>query len=30
MFSLLSQGYGTYDGKAKKDPQEIPDQKVKN
>lgn len=29
MFSLLSQGYGTYDGTAKKDAQEIPDQKVR-
>ena len=28
MFSILSQGYGTYDGTAKKDVQEIPDQKV--
>lgn len=29
MFSLLSQGYGTYDGTAKKDVQEIPsEQKV--
>lgn len=30
MFSLLSQGYGTYDGTAKKDYQEIADQKVSN
>ena len=31
MFSLLSQGYGTYDGRAKKDSrQEIQDHKVTN
>lgn len=31
MFSLLSQGYGTYDGRAKKDSrQEIHDHKVRN
>ena len=31
MFSLLSQGYGTYDGRAKKDSrQEIHDRKVRN
>jgi len=28
MFSVLSQGYGTYDGTAKKDVQEISDTKV--
>lgn len=28
MFSLLSQGYGTFDGKAKKDAQETREHKV--
>ena len=28
MFSLLSRGYGTYDGKAKKDTQETREHKV--